>query len=66
MVYFLIETLEEWFTGVNIKLNQTALELVVARILPLGDDLDAVADLERFGTIARSFSCHMDSSHSRR
>ena len=37
-----------------------------ARILPLGDDLDAVADLERFGTIARSFSCHMDSSHSRR
>ena len=34
------------------SLDDEALVLVVARVLPLGHDLDAVTDLERFGAIA--------------
>ena len=34
------------------SLDDEALVLIVARILPLGHDLDAVADLERFGAVA--------------
>ena len=38
--------------GVRRCFNDKALVSIVARILPLGHDLDSVADLERFGAVA--------------
>jgi hypothetical protein len=40
------------------SLDDEALVLIVTRILPLGHDLDAVTDIERFGGIASNRLSH--------